>query len=63
MRVSYFFYQKELTMKDKNTQGVQKSDYRRNAWCNTNRDIIEALMDSKELLKKTRELIYKEKKG
>jgi hypothetical protein len=50
-------------MKNKNSQGSQKSDYRRNASCHTNRDIIEALMDSKELLKKTRELIYKEKTG
>jgi hypothetical protein len=50
-------------MKDKNTQGLQKSDCRRNACCDTNRDIIEALMDSKELLKQTRELIYKQKKG
>jgi hypothetical protein len=50
-------------MKNENSPGLQKSDYRRNAWCDTNRDIIEALMDSKELLKKTRELIYKEKKG
>jgi len=50
-------------MKDESCQGLQKSDYRRIAWCDSNRDIIEVLMDSKELLKKTRELIYKERTG
>lgn len=49
-------------MKDENGQAFPNSDYRRSNWCDTNRDIIEALMDSKELLKKTRELIYNEVK-
>jgi len=45
-------------MKDENGQAFLHSDYRRNNWCDSNRDIIDALMNSKELLKKTRELIY-----
>lgn len=49
-------------MKDENGQAFPNSDYRRSNWCDTNRDIIEALMDSKALLKKTRELIYNEVK-
>ncbi len=47
-------------MKDENGQAFLHSDYRRNNWCDSNRDVIEALMDSKELLRKTRELIYRE---
>ncbi len=53
-------------MKDENGPAFPNSDYRRSNWCDSNRDIIEALMDSKELLKKTRELIYQnenEKEG
>jgi len=38
-------------MNDENGQGIQKSDYRRSNWCDSNRDIIDALMESKELLK------------
>jgi len=45
-------------MKDENGQAFPNSDFRRSNWCESNRDIIDALMDSKELLKKTRELIY-----
>jgi hypothetical protein len=62
MRVSVFC-QGELTMKDENAQGFQKSDYSRITWCDSNRDIIEALMESKELLKETRKLIHKARKG
>ena len=47
-------------MKDENGHGCHNNDYRRIAWCDSNRDIIEVLMESKELLKKTRELIYQE---
>jgi hypothetical protein len=47
-------------MKDENGQAFPHSDYRISNWCETNRDIIEALMNSKELLIKTRELIYQE---
>ncbi len=47
-------------MKDEDGQPLLHSDYRRSNWCDINRDIIEALMGSKELLKKTRELIYQE---
>ena len=49
-------------MKDENGLAFPNSDDRRSNWCDSNRDIIEALMDSKELLKKTRELIYQEGK-
>jgi hypothetical protein len=49
-------------MKDENGPAFPNSDYRRSNWCDSNRDIIEALMDSKELLEKTRELIYQEEK-
>jgi hypothetical protein len=49
-------------MKDESGQAFSNSDYRRSNWCESNRDIIDALMDSKELLKKTRELIYQEGK-
>ena len=49
-------------MKDENGQTFPNSDYRLSNWCDSNRDIIEALMNSKELLKKTRELIYQEGK-
>jgi hypothetical protein len=47
-------------MKDENGQDLPISDSRRNNWCESNRDIIEALMNSKELLIKTRELIYQQ---
>jgi len=47
-------------MKDENGQAFPNSDYRISNWCETNRDIIEALMNSKELLIRTRELIYQE---
>lgn len=33
-------------------------DFRRTAWINSNEDIIDELMESKELLKATREFIY-----
>ncbi len=49
-------------MKGENGQAFPLGDYRRSNWCDTNRDIIDALMDSKELLRKTRELIYQEAK-
>lgn len=49
-------------MKDENGHAFPISDSRKSNWCESNRDIIEALMDSKELLKKTRELIYQEAK-
>ncbi len=49
-------------MKDENGLAFPNIDYRRSNWCDSNRDIIEALMGSKELLKKTRELIYQEGK-
>jgi hypothetical protein len=49
-------------MKDENGQAFPNSDYRRSNWCDSNHDIIEVLMDSKELLIKTRELIYQEAK-
>jgi hypothetical protein len=52
----------DLNVKDENGPAFPISDYRRRNWCDSNRDIIEALMDSKELLKKTRELIYQEAK-
>jgi hypothetical protein len=45
-------------MKDANGPEFLNQDYRKRNWCESNRDIIEALMESKELLKKTRELIY-----
>lgn len=47
-------------MKDENGSVFPNNDYRRRNWCDSNRDIIEVLMASKELLKKTRELIYQE---
>lgn len=46
-------------MKDGNGHAFLHGDYRRNNWCDSNRDIIDALMKSKDLLKKTRELIYR----
>jgi hypothetical protein len=49
-------------MKDENGQAFPNNDYRISDWCGSNHDIIEALMNSKELLKKTRELIYQEGK-
>jgi hypothetical protein len=51
---------RNFNMKDENCPAFPNSDYRITNWCDSNRDIIEALMDSKELLKKTRELIYQE---
>lgn len=51
---------KKFNMKDENGPVFPNNDYRISNWCDSNRDIIEALMDSKELLKKTRELIYQE---
>ena len=47
-------------MKGENGPAFPNSDYRISNQCDSNRDIIEALMDLKELLKKTRELIYQE---
>jgi len=47
-------------MGEVNRSAVQDRNYKREAWLNSNDDIIDALMESKELLKKTRELIYQE---
>ena len=49
-------------MKDENGQAFPNSDYRRSNWCNSNRDLIEALMDSKELLKKQENLYIKKQR-
>ena len=56
----HFKQKRNFNMKDENGSAFPNSDYRISNWCDSNRDIIEALMDSKELLKKTRELIYQE---
>lgn len=37
-------------------------DYQKTAWLNANNDVVEALMESDELLKKIRELIDQRKK-
>lgn len=47
-------------MKDENGQTLPMSGSRSSNRRETNRDIIEALMNSKELLIKTRELIYQQ---
>jgi hypothetical protein len=49
-------------MKDENGPAFPNSDYRRSNGCGSNRDIIEALMDSKELLKKKENLSIKTKR-
>lgn len=46
-------------MKDENGSAFPNNDYRRRNWCDSNRDIIEVLMASKELLKKQENLYIK----
>jgi hypothetical protein len=41
----------------------KKSNFlKRIAWCNSNRVIVDALMESESLLKQVRELVYKRRK-
>jgi len=49
-------------MAEVNRSTIQNRNFKRETWINSNNDIIDALMESKELLKETRELIYKIRK-
>ena len=46
-------------MKDENGSAFPNNDYRRRNWCDSNRDIIEVLMASKEYSKKQENLYIK----
>lgn len=42
---------------------IQESEKRLKNWCNANRDILDALMGSQELLQEVREFVYSRKEG
>lgn len=48
-------------MDDIKSEAIQKRDEQIAKWCNANGDVIDALMESKELLHETRQLIYRAK--
>jgi hypothetical protein len=49
-------------MKDENGPAFPNSDYRRSNWCDSNRDIIEALMASKNCSRKQENSYIKKKR-
>jgi len=55
-------------MTDKSVKTFLKRDSKKSnflkriAWCNSNRVIVDALMESESLLKQVRELVYKRRK-
>ena len=50
-------------MAEVNRSAIQDRNFKRETWINSNKDIIDALMESKEVLKQKRELIYHAGKG